>query len=991
MSKNNQQKKIKVTVDSEVALPCWAKEAHKSGVTTGSVGTVDARVSFMMESVTAGAVGPSLKKSRMLRSAIQDTVKVFDAAESWNARYSMSRAKQPGVEMRDALKNTTEFIPTRFANSCSRPPVDLKVRMTAIGCPLANCKISPKKEVVGAIVKEQMESCSAKPFYDMLRHDPTNTIGWMMTMLTQMDSMYFSNLQEANSVLSFRQIRRNVFSDWSTIGANRWTDERINSAPDRTDAEKKAEDKAHKAEFGMTKPCEGNWFADILLDKKVVNRRVKSALPTAKLDLVPALKASLSAMLRFKRGTKFVMKNQPGQNMLHVVVGPCGVIESSFALPILNNEVIAEDVKQFVEARISLAKKHRGDPYPAYRKVMQDKLYSMKLDLTEAEKAAMSTFKPTLDDQALVELGKQWREATQGCKPQEKAATIDEWVMLFCGVYPTQMKALMDDVGEEARLMIGTVPSSAVYPVNIDEMYTPEEMKAGFGGSDLKHATFEASEFFDETLAKKNRWNKVCEHTASFLQGRSRKIRIVPWDSVPKFHTHEGISLHDDNVFVSDARTPKELVADIRACYTMKGKYLSVEGKSSETLVDEVVLICGRLSSKQCSDVLTRAGIVRSPTFSKIDLCRISWPIPDLMRMTEHLGDVLHSNVVVGVNDQRAIFRTMVLLSRTTVPMFDPSIGLTNTISRIHSPWAVRLGRCLDFIIPECGDLKRLPDDNRISENVELLYPRIAMEANLIINKTLGDTQNCEILESLGMKAEANELKKTLCSALSVAFARGTSWCSMPSFSVTWYLDRKEDAAAKRKRLRDEEAYHAMSTDFRIRRLVQIPLESISGLHTQGPSIWAFMQLESGGVLSDPEPVSEKIPKANGNPLLTKDIKDVSMLLFEADRQNAQIGFRVKGNNCKWHVISRRDLPSNAMWADVNTSRGRLGTTKKGSETRDYLLPAPQILINTLYEELISTRSLTFARQPIPYLGRSMVNSEYEDLAEDVDPEGCIF
>jgi hypothetical protein len=156
----------------------------------------------------------------------------------------------------------------------------------------------------------------------------------------------------------------------------------------------------------------------------------------------------------------------------------------------------------------------------------------------------------------------------------------------------------------------------------------------------------------------------------------------------------------------------------------------------SDFMYREVVLMCGQLSERQCNDILLKVGVVRNAHFRNEPLCDISWPLIDLIRISEGVGDKLDSTVLVGVNDQRAIFRTMVLLSRTTVPMFDPSLGLTRTISRVHSPWAVRLGRCMEYLITDCGKLERLPSDDRIGENVQLLFPRIALEMNLVINNS---------------------------------------------------------------------------------------------------------------------------------------------------------------------------------------------------------------------------------------------------------------
>jgi hypothetical protein len=125
--------------------------------------------------------------------------------------------------------------------------------------------------------------------------------------------------------------------------------------------------------------------------------------------------------------------------------------------------------------------------------------------------------------------------------------------------------------------------------------------------------------------------------------------------------------------------------------------------------------------------------------------------------------------------------------------------------------------------------------------------------------------------------------------------------------------------------------------------------------------------------------------------MLSEDVSDVSMLLFEAGRNGEQIGFRVKGNNGKWHVFGRRNLLANALWGDTDSARGQMGGSRTGFATDDYLLPAPQILIATLYSELIATKALTFARRPVPFYGRAMVNSEYEDPDEEIDPEGCLF
>jgi hypothetical protein len=125
--------------------------------------------------------------------------------------------------------------------------------------------------------------------------------------------------------------------------------------------------------------------------------------------------------------------------------------------------------------------------------------------------------------------------------------------------------------------------------------------------------------------------------------------------------------------------------------------------------------------------------------------------------------------------------------------------------------------------------------------------------------------------------------------------------------------------------------------------------------------------------------------------MLSTDVSDVSMLLFEAGRKGEQVGFRLKGNNCKWHVFGRRNLPANSLWGDSDVSRSQMGGLRTGLMSDNYLLPAPQVLIATLYSELIATKALTFARRPVPFYGRAMVNSEYEDPDEDVDPEGCLF
>jgi len=253
-------------------------------------------------------------------------------------------------------------------------------------------------------------------------------------------------------------------------------------------------------------------------------------------------------------------------------------------------------------------------------------------------------------------------------------------------------------------------------------------------------------------------------------------------DAYLEFVTAEGLVQLASNTghhsrqhaYVSRARTPNGLLADIRA-----SMYTQTERIGED---DVRTLICHGISARQLATWLTTLGLtMRGCAYKDGAFNGMLWPHHELVHSMAS-RPVVHSQGRFLESDLRSVFRTHLLQSEVGTVTWDAELGETQ-LSDFHSPWPVRVAVDLCLLKVRSGDQMVCRSRARhLAELAVAVYPIYALAVEETIQVTVGSVETLTgVTQMCGSRPRV-----TLETALTLGICTSPATAPCPTLLFVW-------------------------------------------------------------------------------------------------------------------------------------------------------------------------------------------------------------